>query len=328
MTETEAPPSSEETAPAFSSPVPGGIWVAIRHYWILVLLPVIAFTAAGIVYGIRRHPTYTASAKLAVSKLDLTAPGALAGFTDATESLAQTFSRSIDATGVVDPAARVLGVPHEIVQARLSAVPVAQTPVFQVEATGPSEKNAVRLANAGSVALIAYLTKVNSTVPEARHLLAQYRRQALVVEHLRTARTAAMTAYTTQSDATTSYSATTQSYATTTSATTQSDGTTSSSATTQLSATTQPSSALLAVQQASAALQAAQLHLQTLYLSYQNAVENNPAPGLVQVIAPATAANSDRKSKLALFAFTGLVVGALIGLALASVAMVTRRRPF
>ena len=285
--EEEAPPTQAEAVPAFSSPVPRGLWGAVRRHWILALLPVIALTAAGVAYGLRHQPTYTASAKLAISKLDLTAPGALAGFTDASEALAQTFSRSINATGVVDPVASSLGIAPAAVQARLSAVPVAQTPVFEVQATGPSQSSAVRLANAGSTALIAYLTRVNSTVPQARLLLAQYRRQALAIERLQTARAAAKTAYTLHPDATT----------------------------------------LLVVQQASASLQAAQLHLQTLFLAYQNAVENNPAPGLVQVLTPAASATSDRQSKLALYGLAGLLAGLVVGLALASARGAVRRRP-
>jgi len=268
----------ETTVPVFSAPVPAGLWPAVRRHWVLAVLPVIALTAAGLAYGLHRQPTYTATAKLAVSKLELTSPGALAGFTQAAQALAETFSRSVDAAGVVNPTARALGIPSSVVQSRTSAVPVAQTPVFLVTATGPSRRSAVTLANATSVSLVAYLKRVNSTDSEAHSLLSQYRSQAQLVEQARSARDAALHTYQTKSTG----------------------------------------ANLAALQTASAVLETGQTHLQALQVAYQDTVENNPSPDLVQFVTPADAANSDRRSKIALFAFAGLVAGLVVGVALVS----------
>ena len=75
---------------------------------------------------------------------------------------------------------------------------------------------------------------------------------------------------------------------------------------------------LAALQTASAVLETGQTHLQALQVAYQDAVENNPSPDLVQFVTPADSANSDRRSKIALFAFAGLVAGLVLGVALAS----------
>ncbi len=93
-----------EPVPA-SAGVPGGVWGAVRASPWLVAAAVVVCVAAGVAFGLVRHPKYSATAKLAVLHLNFGAPGGLSGFSGAAAVLADTYARSVDADGVVDPLA-------------------------------------------------------------------------------------------------------------------------------------------------------------------------------------------------------------------------------
>jgi uncharacterized protein involved in exopolysaccharide biosynthesis len=171
-----------------------GILESVRRHLLLFLLPVILCVGVATVYGLRRSPTYTAEARMGIAKVDVSAPGALAGFTTAAQSLAETYSRVIAAEPVVRDLSRQFHAPPETIRARLSAVPVPDTPVFRVVATGPTEIAAVRLANAGTDSLESYLRKLTADT-EGDRLLGEYKKAALTASEASAARSEAHSAY-------------------------------------------------------------------------------------------------------------------------------------
>jgi capsular polysaccharide biosynthesis protein len=157
-------------------PVRVSLTEAIRRYWPLVLLPVVLLVAIGATVGLVRDPTYTAEARLAVGRIDVSEPGALSGFAEATQSLASAYSRAVRAEQVVNRVARDARESPDYVRDHVSASPVPESPVITMEGTGDSEAVAVRLANTASTELINYVERLNRTNPDSPRLLDELRR--------------------------------------------------------------------------------------------------------------------------------------------------------
>lgn len=166
MSEVENPPAPSRVS----------LSEAVRRYWPTVLLPVVLLVAVGAVVGLVRDPTYTAEARLAVGRIDVSEPGALSGFAEATESLASAYGRAIKAEQVVNKVARDSRESPDYVRDHVSASPVPESPVITVEGTGDSEAVAVRLANTGSTELINYVERLNRSNPDSPRLLNELRR--------------------------------------------------------------------------------------------------------------------------------------------------------
>jgi capsular polysaccharide biosynthesis protein len=152
-----------------------GVWESARRYWILVLLPIVVFVVLGAGYALARTPVYTAQARLQVGRLNISTPGAIAGFAEAAETLASSFSRTITADGVVNPLAKQFDTTPAGIRARLNATPVPDSPLVDVIATGSSAGAAVALANAASTQLSSFLVNFNQTDPDSVALLGQVR---------------------------------------------------------------------------------------------------------------------------------------------------------
>src|SRR4051794_30532691 len=69
---------------------------AMRH-WPLVIIPMLLLMGVAAFIGLYRTPVYTATARMNVGRIDVNSPGALAGFSLATESLASSYSRAVHA---------------------------------------------------------------------------------------------------------------------------------------------------------------------------------------------------------------------------------------
>src|SRR5262245_37403689 len=148
---------------------------AMLWNWWVVLLSVVLFVALAASVAFVREPDYTATARLTVGRIDITSPGALSGYAMATQALATGYSRTVTAQPVAKQVAKETGVSVKDVKSQVSATPVAESPVFRVEATSPDEKQAVRLANASSHALLAYAARLSQDNPDSSRLYRQYR---------------------------------------------------------------------------------------------------------------------------------------------------------
>ncbi len=73
------------------------------------------------------------------------------------------------------------------------------------------------------------------------------------------------------------------------------------------------------INEARAARDAAELQARSASTDYQTSQANRASGGRLQVLSPAGVASSDRLSKLELLIFIGLLVGAAVGAALASI---------
>jgi hypothetical protein len=147
---------------------------AMRRYWLLILVAIVAFGAVGGYLGHSRKPVYQATASLSVGLLDLTTQS-VPGFAVGGEVVAGGFSRAVQTDAIVVPAARELGLSPNELRGRISSTPVPNSPIFSVIATGASAADAVRVANVVSQAMVAYgRSRSNSSAAFAR-MLEQYR---------------------------------------------------------------------------------------------------------------------------------------------------------
>jgi len=271
----EAPPETQQPTPFV--PRVGPLAAARRHWWI-VLLFTIVFTGAGVAAAIRRPPVYTAEARLAVGRLDVSAPGALGSFTIATQALAAQYSRSIDGLGVTRRVAPQLGLSPLQVAARVAATPIPESPVVRVFGTGLSARAAVRLTNAASNALVAFTTDLNRSNPDSPRLLRAFRNASRDVLHLEQRVTLHRKERQANPNDTTR----------------------------------------ARLQEAQVNLEVAQLRKQTTKAAYDASTSSQGATALLQVLEPAATASSDFARYVQLFGFAGFVAGLAVGLALAT----------
>src|SRR3954468_466965 len=151
-----------------------GVLEAIRRSIPLVILPVVLLVGAAIAYGLYREPTYTSEARLNVGGLNLTTQ-TLAGSTTAVQQLAVAYSRAIDATPVIKPVARKLGLSQQDVARRVSATPIEGSPGIRVRATSKNGSQARRLADATAGSLVSYAIKLNTGSEQSARLLRNFK---------------------------------------------------------------------------------------------------------------------------------------------------------
>lgn len=176
--------ASSALAPELPRP-PADLGGAMRRYWPLVLLPALLLGSLALFVSANRSPTYTAEARLIVGGLDVSTRS-VPGFAEASESLAQTYSRSVTADAVVRPVARRLGISPGEARSRLAGTGLPDSAVLRVQATGPDAKSAVRLANAGARGLIAYVDRLRPETDQTDTLLRDYKQAALSLSRAET----------------------------------------------------------------------------------------------------------------------------------------------
>ncbi len=148
-----------------------GVVQSVRRYWYLVLVPIVVFVAAAAVAAEKRTPRYTAEARLMVGRLNMSTPGAVAGFAQAAQDLASAYPLAIDATGVVGPLARQFHTTPAQIRNEISSSQVPSSPIVRVFATGSSPRQAVSLANAAGNQLVSFLGTFNQDNPDVARLL-------------------------------------------------------------------------------------------------------------------------------------------------------------
>jgi capsular polysaccharide biosynthesis protein len=164
--------------PAERSPIPRLTVVqALLRNWLLVVLPAVMLAATGGIIAFSRTSTYTAEARLSVAKANPTSP-AFGGFVVAAAALATVYSRAINAPQLVAPVSNRLHLSQAVVDARLSATPIQDSPIIRVIGTAPSAQAAESIANAGAAQLTTYVTNSNRANPDATRLLGLYQAAA------------------------------------------------------------------------------------------------------------------------------------------------------
>jgi uncharacterized protein involved in exopolysaccharide biosynthesis len=162
---------------------PGSILVdAIQFHKLLIAAFAVLGVLVGAGLGLAREPAYTASATLQVGEVNPNSPG-FGSYTQSATSLATGFSRAIVAAPVLAEVQSKLGVAPKESASRLSSEPIPLSPVFRVIATGSSQSAALKLANVTAGAVVAYVSKSNSAVPQSAALLGAYRQAALEYKH-------------------------------------------------------------------------------------------------------------------------------------------------
>ncbi len=199
------------------------------------------------------------------------------GFVQSASDLANVFSRAITAAPVLRAVHAKLGLSPSVAIGRLEAEPIPNSPAFRVIATGPTATAAIDLANVTSGAVIRYEADANTYSPESRRLLSAYRGASLALARADNEVTAAAGAY----------------------------------------AQAPTPAAQLKLEDARANRAAASLRAQALAGGYQLSAQSATTRDLMSVISGAVSAVSDRKSKIELLGFVGLLGGLVIGCAVA-----------
>jgi capsular polysaccharide biosynthesis protein len=166
--------TSKEVPPVVAPPPSVGVIRAMVWHWKIVVVSMVLLGGVGAALGLLRTPSYTATSRLTVGRIDISSPGALSGFALATESLATSYSRTATALAVAKHVSAKTGISVSDVQGHVTATPVPESPVFKIEAEAPNQKQAVELANATSHALMAYVTKLNRSNPDSKRLFVKY----------------------------------------------------------------------------------------------------------------------------------------------------------
>jgi capsular polysaccharide biosynthesis protein len=247
----------------------------VLQHWLLVLLPVVLLMAAAGAYAMKRTPTYTAQSKLTLGQLDVAAQAP--SYVTAAQGLAATYSQAIHAGDVTRPAGKALGIPPLEASKRLVASPIGQTPLFLIDATGPSAHDAIKLANAASRALVRYVDDLNASAAGVNSSLAAFKRASQQQHRAAIAIQQAQAAY-------------------------------------QRHPSIKNRQAVTNAMQRS---DSAKLRATVLASLYGNAKRVGATSNVLQILATATAATNDRNSVLQKVLFIAAAAGLAIGVALA-----------
>lgn len=261
--------------PRTIAPPPPAVSVmrAMLWNWWIVLIAVVVCAGIGATLALVRTPDYTATARLSVGRIDITSPGALSGFAVATQALATGYSRTVTSQAVARKVSDQTGISVKDVQSHVTATPVAESPVFRIEASSPDREQAIALANLSGKALIRYAARLNRDNPDTARLFAKYRQavgeETDAEQELRAA----------EEDA----------------------------------EEREIPPVEKQVARAEADLEAAELRSEAFGKAYTSSVQGQIATDLVQMISPAIDAESDKRSTFVIYTFIGLVIGLFLG---------------
>ncbi len=259
---------------------------AIVHWRLVIAIGVVGLLL-GVIFGIVRHPVYTATEELYVGKtLDIDNIAASAGLETAADEIAQDYSRLIATSTVHAAVEAALGHPSSI--GSLSATEIPESPEITVIGTGTSAAAALRLTTAGSNALLATVASINSdTNTQLQGLLSTYKKLEM---QIRNAQQQAASIQSSIAKLTTAGAS---------------------------QAVTAPLSTQLGVVEGD--ISGLELQANAVDAQYQSGY--NPLQQeeqVLQQVAPAMSDGSNRKKVLELASFVGLVTGLFLGVAVAS----------
>ena len=250
---------------------------AVRRHWIIAALPVIVLVGGAIAAAYERSPVYTAETRLATGRIDASAPESLAGFTAASQSLAETYSRSIRNDSVIKAVAKSTDIDRDVVRSRLSAAPIPESPVFTVRAEALSALTAVKISNAAGRALVEQVERTGQSNPNAEGLLSEYQKASLAQATARIVERRAGEAY----------------------------------------ADVDSAANEERLLEAQSELSTATLRVDSTRSAYIAGRQGEGSAATVQVVERATSARSDRYSVMQLWVFVAGVAGVVAGIALA-----------
>ena len=268
----------EQEVPKVIAPPPAvTLGRAMIWNWWIVVLSIVICAAIGAGLALLRTPEYTATAKLTVGRIDISSPGALSGYAVAAEALATGYSRTVTARGVTEKVSKETGISVKDVKDNVSATPIAKSPIFRVEATSPNADQAVKLANASSHALLHYTAKLAQSDPDSKRLYGLYEKATVSLQKAKLTRERA-----------------------------------------EEEAASPPSSDdEEKIATAQAEVEAASTRAKALEDAYTLSVQSQASTELIQILAPASEADSDKRTYVMVLTLIGVVVGLLIGATLA-----------
>jgi capsular polysaccharide biosynthesis protein len=284
----------EQSVQGIFEPPNGFVLAAIARYKLIVGLCAIALALIGVVYGLSRPKTYTATATLQVGQANPNSPG-FGSYVQSSSALATVYSHAIDAEPVLTTIQQKLKLAPSETIARLSSEPLPQIPVFRVIATGSAGAGAIRLANVAAEAIIAYENQSNSA-SQVTSLLNAYHEASLNLQRA-SAKLAEFESLT--------------------------QGKEREAGARAHGRSKPPDSSVFVPDKAEVDTAAAKV--KAIAAAYTAAVASQaPRTGFVSVLANATSASGNKRSKVEMYGVIGLLAGLVIGCAVA--VLFARRR--
>jgi len=260
---------------------------ALYRHWVLVLLPVLVLVGGAVALGIKRPPKYKSTATLQVGHVYISNPAGVSTIIEATQTLAGVYSRTINASEVRQDVAQRLRRQSVSVSGGLSATPLPSTPLIKVTAEATSATGAAALANAGADSIVDYVNHEVRASDVTATLTKRYKQAALEYRQKKDVSNRAERRYENH----------------------------------------RTRKNKRARNQAGADADSAQLAVQTLRASYQQAVQGGIASAAVENFQHAAGASSDRSRTMQILVFVGLLGGIAAGVALALLRTYRETRP-
>jgi len=167
-------PSYQPLYPPAEPLPPAPVVGAVFKYWYLVLLPVLVLSGAAVAIGLKRHPVYTAEARLNVGGFNISAES-LPGFVGGAYLLANAYSRAAYGHAVLGPVAKKLHKSEDQLASAISSSPVKDSPIIRVDAESKNKAEAVTIANLVSTHLQDHARTLARSNPDSKRLLNDYK---------------------------------------------------------------------------------------------------------------------------------------------------------
>ncbi len=247
-------------------------------------LPVVVCVTIAVLLGLLRPPVYTAEAQLIVGGVVRDYQPA-AGQSDAVKELTDIYSRLVGSADHQQRVSEALGT--EVPVGVLSAAPIPDSALIRLEASGSSDQEAIDRANAGADQLAAEVKDLKAQASNAdQDLLKQLDQASAALSAAQIDLDAKQAAY--------------------------------NSAVNSGASAAAVENARQAFVAAEGAATTAKLKVDVLSSNYSSSASARSGGIDLAVFSKADVASSDRTKRLALYVFAGLVIGGLLGMALAT----------
>jgi capsular polysaccharide biosynthesis protein len=253
----------------------------------LVALPILVLLVPLVALALARQPVHSAEARLLVGGFNVEAQ-AVPGFVEASRTLAETYSRLVPTRAITERMAEILQLDVEQVDGHVDATSVPESSIIVITGTGDDDAEAIRYAAGAAQALEEYADQ-SGQLASTEELLDEYRQASLTLNTATARRDRLQAQYDARNAAGTA---------------TESD--------------------LEAVTAAEADVDRARLEAETLATTYSETRTNTGSSGNIDLIAPANATGTNRRSTLQTAIVAPVILGLIIGIALAT--LIANRR--